>query len=115
MANTGAGESERRKEKQSMAEQLKPSRTDEKPSTKQTKPPTTPVEAAKLLKSALWYCQDAGLVVEGYNEDGRLILEIEGLAYADEEIIVTPAGVPTGVTGVTGVTIGVPTGVTSEQ
>jgi hypothetical protein len=105
MVNTGAGESERRKEKPSMAEQLKPYRTDEKPSTKKTKPPTTPAEAAALLTSALSYCLEAGLVVDGYNEGKTLILEIDGLAYVDEKIIVTP-------TGVTGVTSGVPTGVT---
>lgn len=95
-----------------MAEHTNPSRTNEKPSTKQTKPPTTLAEAAMLLKSALWYCLDAGLIVESYNDGNRLILEIEGLAYADENIIVTPTGVTTGVTGVTS---GTPTGVTTEK
>jgi hypothetical protein len=67
-----------------------------------------------LLKSALWYCLDAGLIVKAYNESGTLILEIGGLAYADEGITVTPV-TPTGVTGVTsGVPTGV-TGVTSEK
>ncbi len=111
MANIGDGESERRKEKPDMAEQLKPYQTAEKPSTKQTKPPTTPAEAAALLTSALWYCLDAGLVVDGYTEGKTLILEIDGLAYVDEKIIVTPV-TPTGVTS--GVPNGV-TGVASEQ
>jgi hypothetical protein len=95
-----------------MVEHLRPSESKEKPSTKKTKPPTTPAEAAKLLKSALWYCLDAGLVVEGYNADGRLILEIEGLAYGDEDITVTLVN---GVTSVTSVTSGTPTSVTSEK
>ena len=49
--------------------------------------------------------------MEGYNEGNTLILEIEGLAYADEKIVVTPVGV-TSVTSVTGVTSSTPTGVT---
>ena len=86
-----------------MAAHSKPSRQEEKPNTKQIKPPTTPEEAAELLTSALSYCLEAGLVVEGYNEGTRLILEIDGLHYADEKVIVTPIGV-TGVTS--GVTAG---------
>jgi hypothetical protein len=88
-----------------MAEPLKPSRQNEKPSTKQTKTRTTVAEAAALITSALGYCLDAGLVVEGYNESGVLILEIHGLEYADEQVTpVTPVTLPTGVTGVTEVT-----------
>ncbi len=101
MANTGAGENVRRKEKSNMAAHSKRSGKPEKTSTKQIKQPTTPVEAAELLTSALSYCKEAGLVVAGYNEGGTLILEIDGLQYADEKIQVTPISV-TGVTsGVT--------------
>jgi hypothetical protein len=87
-----------------MVAHSKPSGKPEKQSTKQTKQPITPAEAAQLLKSALSYCIESGLIVEGYNEGSRLILEIDGLNYADEDIIVTPisvTGVTTGVTLVT--------------
>jgi hypothetical protein len=93
MANTGAGENERRKEKPSMAARSKRSQKSGKQSTKQTKQPTTPEEAAELLTSALSYCKDAGLIVAGYNDGSTLILEIDGLCYADEKIQVTPIGV----------------------
>jgi hypothetical protein len=88
-----------------MAAHSKPSGKPEKQSTKQTKQPITPAEAAQLLKSALSYCIESGMIVEGYNEGSRLILEIDGLNYVNEDIIqVTPIGV-TGVTsGVTLVT-----------
>jgi hypothetical protein len=84
-----------------MAAHSKPSGKPEKQSTKQTKQPITPAEAAQLLKSALSYCIESGLIVEGYNEGSRLILEIDGLNYNNEDIVqVTPIGV-------TGVTVGV--------
>lgn len=90
-----------------MAEPLKPSESKENPSTKKTKQHTTPDVAAALLTSALWYCLDAGLIVKSYSEGNTLILEIDGLSYADEKIIVTP-GVPEVTPIVT------PIGVTSE-
>lgn len=84
-----------------MVAHSKPSRKSGKTSTKQTKQPITPEEAAELLNSALSYCLEAGLAVQGYNAGPWLILEIKGLRYADEQIQVTPIGV-TGVTsGVT--------------
>jgi hypothetical protein len=93
MEKIGDGENVRETEKLNMVEPSTHSQKNEKRSTKKTKPITTPAEAARLLKSALWYCLDAGLIVEGYNDGNRLILEIVGLAYADEEIIVTPTSV----------------------
>lgn len=76
-----------------MAAHSKRSQKSEKPSTKQTKKPITPEEAAELLTSALSYCMEAKLIVAGYNEGTTLILEIEGLQYIDEKIQVTPIGV----------------------
>lgn len=77
-----------------MAARSKPSEKPEKLSTKQTKPPTTPAEAAELLTSALGYCIEAGLIVEGYNEGTTLILEIDGLEYVvGEKIKVTSSSV----------------------
>jgi hypothetical protein len=76
-----------------MAARSKHSQSSEKKSTKPTKEPTTPAEAAELLTSALSYCADAGLIVEGYNEDGGLTLHINGFQYAGGKVIVTPIGV----------------------
>jgi hypothetical protein len=42
---------------------------------------------AMLLRSALSYCVEAGLPVVTYNADGRLVVEIHGLQYADGEVI----------------------------
>ncbi len=81
-----------------MAEHSKPSRTKEKPSTKQIKQSITPAEAAELLTSALGYCDEAKLIIEGYNEGRDLILVVRGLQYVDGKVIVTPIGVTGGVT-----------------
>jgi hypothetical protein len=58
----------------------------EKQSTKKTKQPITPAEAAELLTSALSYCLESGLNVIGYNEAGALRLSIEGLEYSNDRI-----------------------------
>ncbi len=94
MVNTGAGENERRKGKSNMAARSNHSQNNGKKSTKKTEKPTTPAEAAALLTSALSYCTDANLTVEGYNENGVLFLSIKGLHYADEKV--TPIGVTSG-------------------
>jgi hypothetical protein len=100
MENIGDGANVLETEKSSMAEPLTHSQQIEKPRTKKTKKPTTPAEAAAILQSALSYCLEAGLQVEGYNEGLDLTLYIRGLQYAGEEIIVTPVETA-GVTGVT--------------
>jgi hypothetical protein len=58
----------------------------EKQSTKKTKQPITPAEAAELLTSALSYCLESGLNVIGYNEAGALRLSIEGAEYSNDRI-----------------------------
>ena len=100
MENIGDGANVLEMEKSSMVEPSTPSRQIGKPRTKKTKKPTTPAEAAAILQSALSYCLEAGLQVEGYNEGLDLTLCIRGLRYADEEIIVTPV-ISASVTGVT--------------
>lgn len=81
MENITNGEKERKTEKPATAESSVTSQTNEKRSTKKTKQPITPAEAAELLTSALKYCQESGLTVAGYNEGGELILFIKGLEY----------------------------------
>ena len=87
-----------------MAAHSKPSGKPEKQSTKQTKQPITPEEAAELLVSALSYCEEAKLIVEGYNETEGLHLFVRGVKFVDGKIIVTPIGVTSVTTGVTLVT-----------
>lgn len=36
-------------------------------------------EAAQILQSAVSYCQRAGIVVQGYNDNGTLYLSLDGL------------------------------------
>lgn len=68
----------------------------DKRSTKKIEEPTTPAEAGELLLSALDYCKKAGLRVTGYNDNGGLVLRIEGLEYAELRItpVVTPIVTP---------------------
>lgn len=105
MENIGDGANVPEMEKSSTAEPLTHSHQSEKPRTKKTKKPTTPAEAAAILQSALSYCLEAGLQVEGYNEGQDLTLYISGLQYAGESIIVTPVQEPIGVTIPAGVTV----------
>lgn len=67
-----------------------------KRSTKKTEEPTTPAEAGELLLSALDYCKKAGLKVTGYNDDGALVLRVDGLEYSGLRILpaVTPIVTP---------------------
>jgi hypothetical protein len=58
----------------------------EKQSTKKTKQPITPAEAAELLTSALSYCLESGLNVIGYNDGTSLRLSIDGLEYSNDRI-----------------------------
>jgi len=76
-----------------MAAHSKRSPKGEKPSTKPIKKPTTPEEAAELLTSALSYCEDAGVIVEGYNEGADLVFRAKGFQFVDGKVIVTPIGV----------------------
>jgi hypothetical protein len=57
-----------------------------KTSTRKTKEPITKGEAAELLTSALKYCQEAGMIVSGYNEGATLALYIDGLEYSNDRI-----------------------------
>lgn len=36
-------------------------------------------EAAQILQSAVSYCQRAGIAVQGYNDNGTLVLAFEGV------------------------------------
>ncbi len=45
------------------------------------------VMALKLLESALSYCVEAGMIVDIYNADGKMIMEIHGAQYVDERIV----------------------------
>jgi hypothetical protein len=87
MVCTGDGENARKKERSNMAARSKPSRSKGKPSTKKTKEPTTKREAAELLTSALSYCEEAELIVEGYNEGADLVLVIRSAQYIDGKVI----------------------------
>jgi hypothetical protein len=99
MENIGDGVNVLETAKSNTAVRTQPSVPNAKPRTKQTKPRTTPEEAAEILRSALSYCLEAGLLVKGWNEGTSLELSIDGLQYADETIIVTPvAAVVTPVT-----------------
>ena len=90
MENIGDGVNVLEMERSNTAVRTQHSEPNAKPRTKKTKPPTTPEEAAEILRSALSYCLEAGLPVKGWNEGTSLELSIDGLQYADETIIVTP-------------------------
>lgn len=81
MENTINGENANMAAKPDTAANLETSQPSGKKSTKKTKQPITPAEAAELLTSALKYCQESGLTVAGYNEGTELILSIRGLEY----------------------------------
>lgn len=48
-----------------------------------TKSPITPGEAAELLQSAVSYCLQAGITVQGYGANGTLFLAFCGLTLED--------------------------------
>ncbi|MDL1911534.1 hypothetical protein FBQ81_12730 [Chloroflexi bacterium CFX6] len=85
-ANTGNGENENTKERPVTAASLPTSPKRAKRSTRRTGESITPAEAGELLASALRYCQQAGLLVIGYNETNALRLSVDGLNYADGRI-----------------------------
>ena len=88
MANTGSGENANAStQNPSTAASSTPSRRSDKTSTKRTRSSITPAEATELLTSALAYCKDAGLEVEGYNEEGSLVLFVVGVKYDNERIV----------------------------
>lgn len=84
--NTGDGENVVETEKQDGVDTLIPSQKNDAESTKKTKQPITPEEAGQFLLTALKYCKEARLTVNGYNEDNKLYLEISGLAYSNGSI-----------------------------
>jgi hypothetical protein len=86
MENIINGASANTVEKPVTAESSLNSPKNEKRNTKKTKPPITPAEAAELLTSALKYCQEAGMIVSGYNEGATLALYIDGLEYSNDRI-----------------------------
>lgn len=93
MENITNGESASTTAKPVTEASLETSQPSGKKSTKKTKQPITPAEAAELLTSALKYCQESGLMVAGYNEGGELMLSISGLEYVGnviQPINVTP-------------------------
>ncbi len=87
MENTGAGANGNKKGKSNMAEPSKRSRTKEKPNTKKTKQPITPAEAVELLTSALSYCEEAKVIVEGYNEPEGLHLFVRDTRYLKGKVV----------------------------
>ena len=96
MENIGNGEKENITENPGTAASSTPSPKVGKRSTKKIDEPITPAEAGGLLLSALDYCKKAGLRVTGYNDDGGLVLRIEGLQDTGNGIIpyVTPKVTP---------------------
>ena len=86
MVNIISGENESTTVKPDTAEGSRPSHKSGKQSTKKTKEPITPAEAAELLTSALSYCLESGLSVIGYNDGTALRLSIEGLEYSNDRI-----------------------------
>lgn len=86
MENIINGANENTAEKPATAANSLPSPKSAKRSTKKTKEPITPAEAAELLTSALSYCLEAGLPVVGYNEGTALRLSIDGLEYSNDKI-----------------------------
>jgi hypothetical protein len=103
MENIINGENVSTAEKLATVESLPNSPRSGKPSTRKTKEPITPAEAAELLTSALSYCLESGLNVIGYNEAGALRLSIDGLEYSNDRIqVVTSINVTPVTVGVTG-------------
>lgn len=49
--------------------------------TKRNDTPLLPSEALDMLKSALWYCQQAGLRVAAGNRAGVLTVQVNGAEY----------------------------------
>jgi hypothetical protein len=86
MENTISGESGNMAVKPVTAANFRPSPKTGKKNTRKTKEPITPAEAAELLTSALKYCQEAGLIVSGYNEGQTLVLFIDRLEYSNDRI-----------------------------
>ena len=83
MANIGNGENASvTTQKANTVEPSIPSRQSGKRSTKGTRSSITPAEAVELLTSALAYCNDAGIEIEGYNDDPvTLVLVVPGAQY----------------------------------
>jgi hypothetical protein len=87
MENIGNGEKENLKGKLSTEEDSKTSQKTENQSTKQTKKSATPEQASEMLTSALYHCQQAGLLVTGLNQENILRISIRGLNYDGSKVI----------------------------
>lgn len=78
--NTGNGAKDAQaREYHDMAGGLTPCPQKGKRRMSKTKSPITKGEAAELLQSAVNYCQQAGIAVQGYTDSGTLYLSLAGL------------------------------------
>lgn len=88
MASIGNGEkAAQAKEYHDMAGGLRPYPQKGRKRMSKTKSPITKGEAAELLQSAVNYCQQAGITVQGYADNGTLYLSLSGLV-----LVQTPSG-----------------------
>jgi hypothetical protein len=85
--NTGNGENAGTMENQGTAANSRPSPRRARRSIRKTNESITPAEASQILLSALTYCQQANLLVTGYNEGNALRLSIDGLNYDGGQIL----------------------------
>lgn len=86
--NTGSGEkAAQAKEYHDMADGLRPYPQKGRKRMRKTKSPITKGEAAELLQSAVNYCQQAGIAIQGYTDSGTLYLSLSGLV-----LVQTPNG-----------------------
>lgn len=78
--NTGNGAKDALKtENHGTEERFQPFQKKGKKNMSKIKSPITKEEAVELLQSAISYCADAGIAVQGYTNNGTLFLALEGI------------------------------------